>query len=194
MGQREIGIIETLGANVGRLAGAAARAKVMAGADRLTAKSGPAEIALWLRGAMDRLDRHVAKAKRVAIREACGVACAGKNAATLARAAAKRKRFKDLDSFLAAEARKPLTGTRLVREGQTLTWFFTPRTFKPPRRCFCGCMGGLPKDAPISETYCLCSRGFAKAYWERVLGAPVKVELRASCLRGDPECAFAITF
>jgi hypothetical protein len=194
MGRRELGIIETLGANVERYAGTAARAKVMEGAGGLAKSSGPAEVAFWFKGAMDRLDEHVAKAARLKIREACGIACAEKNKAMLIKTEGKRKKFKDIDALLAEEMRKPLTGTRLSREGNTLTWLYRPRTFSPPMRCFCSCMKGLPEKELVSTTYCLCSQGFAKKYWESALGIPVKVKLLESCLTGSPECKFVIAF
>jgi hypothetical protein len=194
MGKKEMAVIKTLEINVEKSAGRAARTKVMEGSERLSAKSGPVEIAAWLKGAMDRLDQRVAKEKRTLIRTACGRACAEKNKGTLARTVAKRKKFKTMDAFLAAEQKKPLTGTRLVRDGDILYWSFTPRSFNPPMRCFCALMKGLPADETISPTYCLCSRGFVERYWEAVLERPVKVELQESCLRGAPECRFAIRF
>ena len=53
-------------------------------------------------------------------------------------------------------------------------------------------LAGLPEDEAISPTYCLCSQGFVKNYWECVLERPVKVKLLESCLTGAQECKFAI--
>jgi hypothetical protein len=194
MGKKEMGIIETLGGTIERFAGKEIRAKIMEGAGKMNETSGPAEVALWLKGAMDRLDTHVAKEKSVKIREACGIACAKKNKAMIAKAEAKRKKFKTIDALLDAEVKKPLTGTRLIREGNMLTWIYTPRTFSPPRRCFCSCMNGLPTEGPVSVTYCLCSQGFVKKFWESVLGKPVKVKLLESSLTGAQECKFTVRF
>jgi len=194
MGKKELAIIKSLGENVDRFAGKAVKVKVMAGSEKLDTKSEPAEIAAWMKGAMDRLDKLVSKDTRAEIRKACGRGCAAANKGTIERARDKRRRFSSLDDYFAAELRKPLTGTRLEKKGNALTWFFTPRTFNPPMKCFCGLMKGLPEDEDISKTYCLCSRGFVERYWESVLDKPVKVELLESCLTGARECKFSVRF
>ncbi len=192
MGEKELGMIESLGIQVERFAGKAIRAKVMEASERITAKSDPAEIATWVKRAMERLDRLAPKEKKIQIRENCGYACIEKNKSIIARAKAKRKKYKNIEDFLANEEGKPLTGTRLKKEGNKLTWHFTPQSFSPPMRCFCSLMSGLPKDETVSATYCLCSQGFVRRYWESVLEKPVKVELLESCLSGARECQFAI--
>jgi hypothetical protein len=192
MGKKEIGMIEGMGIQMERFAGKAIRAKVMEGSERITAKSNPAEIAAWVKGAMGRLDKLVAKEKRIQIRENCGYACVETNKSMIAGAKANRKKYKNIDEFLANEQRKPLTGTRLTKEGHVLYWFFTPRSFTPPRRCFCSLLAGLPEDEAISPTYCLCSQGFVRKYWESVLEKPVKVQLLESCASGARECKFAV--
>ena len=192
MGKKEIGAIEALGKNVGKFAGKALKAKIMAGSEKITAKTSPEELAIWLKGAMEKLDKLVPKAKRVQIREHCGYDCARVNKGTLERGIAKRKKFPSLDEFLAAEQKKPLAGTRLEREGNVLFWYFTPHSFSRPMRCFCGLMKGLPAGVTISPTYCLCSRGFVQKYWEGIVGRPLQVELLESCLRGAQECKFTI--
>jgi hypothetical protein len=194
MRKKELAVIKALGENVERFAGKSVRAKVMAGSEKLDAKSGPAEIASWMKGAMKRLDKSVSKAKRADIRKACGRGCAEVNKGTIERARDKRRKFGTLEDYFAAELRKPLAGTGLVKQGNVLTWFFTPRSFNPPMRCYCGLMKGLPEDEEISKTYCLCSRGFVERYWESVLDKPVRVELLESCLTGAPECKFSIRF
>ena len=194
MGKKELGIIRAFGENVERFAGKSVRAKIMAGSEKLDAKSEPAEIAFWMKEAMDRLDKLVPKAKRADIRKACGRGCAEVNKGTIERAKDKRRKFPSLEDYFAAELRKPLTGTRLLKEGNALTWLFTPRSFNPPMRCFCGLMKGLPEDEDISKTYCFCSQGFVERYWESVLDKPVRVELLESCLTGAKECKFSVRF
>ena len=67
MGKEEIGMIEGMGIQIERFAGKAIRAKVMEGSERITARSNPAEIAAWVKGALERLDKLVAKEKRIQI-------------------------------------------------------------------------------------------------------------------------------
>jgi len=192
MGKKELNAIKALGINVGHIAGKGVKEKIMAGSERLTSKSTPAEIAAWLKGAMERLDKLVPKAKRFQIRENCGYDCARVNKGTLDRGKAKRKKYPSLDEFLAAEQKKPLSGTRLEKKGNVLFWYFTPHTFSRPMRCFCALMKGLPEEETISSTYCLCSRGFVQKYWEGIVGRPLTVDLLESCLSGAQECKFAI--
>ena len=192
MGKKELNAIKALGINVGHIAGKGVKEKIMAGSERLTSKSTPAEIAAWLKGAMERLDKLVPKAKRFQIRENCGYDCARVNKGTLERGKIKRKKFPSLDEFLAAEQKKPLSGTRLEKKGNVLFWYFTPHTFSRTMRCFCALMKGLPEEETISSTYCLCSRGFVQKYWEGIVGKPLIVELLESCLSGAQECKFAI--
>jgi hypothetical protein len=192
MGIKEMGTIKALGENIEHFAGKTIRAKVMAGSEQLAPKSTPAEIATWLKGAMERLDKLVSKEKRVQIRENCGYACARINKRTLDRGKAKRKKYPSLDEFLAAEQKKPLTGTKLEKKGDVLFWYFTPGSFSRPMRCFCALMKGLPEDEKMSPTYCLCSRGFVQKYWEGIVGKPLTVELLDSCLTGARECKFVI--
>lgn len=192
MGNREMGIIETLGANIERVAGTSVRDKVMEGRERLTEKSGKVETAGWVKGAMERLDKAVSKDKRTRIREACGRACAETNKSVIERAKAKRRKFKSDDDLIANELRRPLTGTRLEKRGNVLHQVYMPRSFSTPMRCFCSLANGLPESETMSSTYCLCGQGFAQRYWEAVFGRPVEVRLLESCLTGAAECKFAI--
>jgi hypothetical protein len=194
VGNKEIGMIKTFGENVEKFAGKTVRAKVMSGSERITPKTSAAELAAWMKGATDRMDKLVSREKRAEIRRACGRACAVSNRRMLEGAKAKRKKFPSLEKYLESEMRKPLAGTRLKKDGNVLYWFFTPRSFSPRMTCFCVLMRGLPGDEMVSPTYCLCSRGFVEEYWKNVLGKPVKVGLLGSCLTGSQECKFAISF
>ena len=47
-------------------------------------------------------------------------------------------------------------------------------------------------DVRISPTFCLCSAGFHKKYWEGVFGQSLKADVVETVLQGDPWCKFAI--
>jgi hypothetical protein len=47
-------------------------------------------------------------------------------------------------------------------------------------------------DVRVSPTFCLCSAGFHKKFWENVFGKPVQVYVVETVLQGDPWCKFAI--
>jgi len=178
--------------NIEYLAGVEFSRQVMEGSDKITEKTDKKVIALWIKGAMERLDSLVDEKTRSQIMENCGANCAAINNRVIERGKAKRKKFKTNDEFLAAEILKPNPGTRLVQEGNIIYQFYTPKAFSRPMRCYCGLLRGLPEGTNISSTYCNCSKGFVKKYWETILGQPVTVELLQSAVSGASECKFAI--
>ncbi len=189
---REFEMIKSIEGSVSQFAGEDVKRKVMEGADALTAKSSKADVAMWVKGAMERLDALVDEETRVKIMENCGYACANVNKRVIEGAKARRRKFKSVDEFLEAELRKPMRGTKLIREGNMLYQFYTPATFAKSLRCYCGLLRGLPTDEQVSKTYCNCSKGFVKKLWESVLEKPVKVDLIQSAVSGSKECKFAI--
>jgi len=182
----------TLEKNVEQFAGKAISKKVMQGSEEITEKTDKRKIAEWVKGAMGRLDASVGEKARVQIMENCGYNCAQVNRRTIERAKARRKKFKSIDEFLEAEQRKPMRGTKLIREGDVLYYFYTPRTFSKSLRCYCGLLKGLPASETISPTYCHCSKGFVEKFWEAVLDKPVRAQLMQSAVSGASECKFAV--
>jgi predicted hydrocarbon binding protein len=178
--------------NVEGLAGKAMSKKVMEDSDVITEKTDKTKVAEWVRGAMERLDALVGEETRIRIMENCGRDCAHVNKRVIDRAKLRRKKFNSADEFLEAEQKKPMAGTRLVREDNVLYQFYTPKTFIRPMRCYCGLLRGLPDRETVSKTYCHCAKGFVKKFWESVLERPVKVELMKSAVSGANECKFAI--
>jgi hypothetical protein len=166
--------------------------KVMEGSEEITEKTDKRKIAEWVKGAMEKLDALVNEKTRVQIMENCGYNCAKVNRRVIERAKARRNKFKTIDDFLAAEQQKPSAGTRLIRDGKTLYQFYTPRTFTRPMRCYCALLRGLPDNEEVSATYCHCSKGFVKKFWESILERPAKVELIQSAVSGGSACKFAI--
>jgi hypothetical protein len=191
MAKKHLRMIEELGRQIDRLAGEKTRKKILEGSENLGAANSE-QIALWVKGAMERLDGAAGLKTRNAVMEQCGRNCAEVNHATVDRVVVKRKKYKSLDEFLDAEKNKLLPGMRLERDGRILYQYYTPRSFSPPMRCFCGLLRGLAAEESVSPTYCQCSRGFVLRMWERVLGKPVKVEVLATAVTGAKECQFKI--
>lgn len=174
--------------SINHFAGETIRNKVFEGKtlEELSALS-EMELAKWVKGAMDRLDALVDERTRIRIMDECGRMCAGVNRSVIEEAIAKRRKYKSIDEFLEAEAR----ALWIVREGDVLYLTYTPQKSTPPVRCYC--LGkGLPAEETISPTYCQCSVGFVKKYWEDVLERPAKVELIHSAITGGQDCRFAI--
>ena len=126
--------------------------------------------------------------------ENCGYNCAIVNKKVIDRGKARRMKYKTMEAFLEAEKRKPMSGARLVREGKLLHYFYTPKAFSRPMRCYCSLLRALPEDKTVSFTYCNCSKGFVKKYWESILGKSVQVQLIQSAVAGAKECEFVIQY
>jgi hypothetical protein len=192
MGKSTHEMIQAFGERVGAAAGESTRREVMAGSERLGKKSSPEEVALWVKGAIHRLDEQAGAETGARIMQSCGESCARVNRVVVERARARRLKFANEAEFLAAELRRPPAGTRLELEGEVLYQVYTPQAFTRPMRCYCGLLRGLPAGEQVSPTYCNCSRAFVKALWEGALGRPVSVELLASAVTGSSECRFRI--
>lgn len=192
MSKAIVGMIEELGGEVKTATDPAVHAQVMAGAEAITAKTGGAEAALWVKGAMERLDALVNEEVRTAIMERCGANCAARNSGVIVRAVARRGKFADEEAFLAAEMKKPPAGTRLEREGDSLVQVYTPQAFSHPMRCYCGLVKELAEGEVMSQTYCHCSKAFVQTMWEAVLGRAVRVMVLESAVSGGKECRFRI--
>ena len=141
---------------------------------------------------MERMDSLTDEKTRVKIMDDCGHSCAKVNKKLIDGAKVRRKKYKTDDEFLQAEQRKPISGTRLIRDGDVLCQYYTPRAFTKPMRCYCSLLRGLPEDEQVSGTYCHCSKSFVKEFWDSVLEKAVKVELLQSAVSGASECKFAI--
>ena len=186
------GMLEAMAQCVEHFAGKKVAAKIMEGSEQITAKTDTKEIAVWVKAAMEKLDASVEEPTRVQIMQNCGYSCAEKNSKVIQRALARRKKYANVNDFLAAEQQKPMKGTRLALEGDIVYQFYTPQAFTRPMRCYCGLLRDLPNEETVSKTYCNCAKGFIEKYWEKVLEKPVKVDLLQSVVAGDKECKFAI--
>jgi hypothetical protein len=191
MTKREVGMIEEIAKNISLLAGEDARKKFMEGSETIE-KASSKDVALWARGAINRLDSLVKPETRNEIMVRCGHNCARAHMSTIENARKWRRKYKSLDEFVAAEEKKPGKASRIERKGDIVYHYFTPASFGQGVRCFCGLLKGLPNDQAVSRTYCQCSRGFVEEIWEAHLGKKPKVELIESVVSGADECKFAV--
>lgn len=189
MTKEDVGMITEIGMEIGQFAGEKVKKKIMEGSEQVADLSAE-EVAHWLKNAMDKLDALVDEKTRVQIMENCGFNCAEMNKSHIEQALEKRKQFKTLDEFLAAEEKTPAQGTRLVRDGDIVYQYYDPSAFNT--RCFCSMWRGLREDETASLTWCQCSKGFVMKLWEAYLGRPAAVELVGSCISGAKECTFVI--
>jgi hypothetical protein len=192
MANKKAGQLKEISGNIEQAAGARVREKVMEGSEKAGASSDPRKVALWIKGALDRMDALTEPARREQAMLLCGYNCAGINKRPIEAAIARRHKYPTEEAFLSAEIQKPPKGIRLEREGNVLLQYYTPRTYGKGIRCYCSLMRGLPDNVTASPTYCHCSRGFVEKYWEGILGRPVSVELGHTAISGAEECKFII--
>ncbi len=192
MTKTDVMCIKMIGENLERFAGETVRGKVMEGSGQITAGTSKSKVAKWVKDAMDRLDALADERTKGQIMENCGYICASRNTKVIRDAKSRRRKHKSIDDFLAAEQRNPVPGTRLEREGDVISQYYTPRSPPYSIRCYCGLFRSTDDSLVVSPTYCHCSKGFVKKWWETVLERPLRVELLQSAISGAQECKFAI--
>lgn len=192
MTEKIAGQIEEIGRRVEQFAGAEVRKKVMRGSEEVVKSSDSKKVALWVKGAMDRLNNLTDLTNCEQIMLACGYNCIAINPQPLETAKARRRKYPTEEAFLTAEVQNPPKGFRFEWEGNVLIQYYTPLSFGAGVRCYCNLMHGLPEGVTVTPTYCQCSRGFVEKYWEGILGRPVRVELKETAISGSDECKFVI--
>jgi hypothetical protein len=184
--------VDVIGLNVEGLAGRDAMEKVMEGRGELKSSVGDEALAVWVKGAVDRMDLFVPVETRGKVMEACGKNCSESNRRAIGAGLAKRRKHKTEEDFIDSEVKTAKASSRLERGDGVLYQIYTPRGFGKKLRCFCALTRGLPEGETMSPTYCKCGEAFAQTYWENVLGRPVEVKLLESDLTGAEECRFEI--
>jgi hypothetical protein len=192
MTSKTAGQIQELGVHIEEFAGKKVCEKVMEGSESIAKSSNREKVAVWVKGAIDRLDACTTPDKCKQIMGACGHNCAAQNTRMVQSVAVRRQKFKTEKAFLEAEIKRAPKYSRIEADGEKLVQYYTPHSFSTPRRCFCGLMFALPKGVNASPTYCQCSRGFVEKYWETALGRPVTVDVIETALTGADECKFII--
>ena len=151
-------------------------------------------VAHWVKAAMARMDETLDDEVKEEIMVACGHNCAAHHGAPIRQAVKRREKHEGFYDFLDDMAAEPPKGLQVERDGDAVVFGYTPQTFGGGMRCYCSLVNGLPMDETMSETYCLCSRGFVEAYWEAVSGGRVDVELLESAVSGSDVCRFRVRF
>lgn len=186
------GPLEQLAATVREMVDVETSSSILEGIEALGKNAKPESVALWCKGAIDRMDRLLDEESKVRIMNSLGHNCAEKNKRPIQAAARRRSRYKSLSDFLEAEVKKPPRGTRIGLDGDRILFYYTPNTYRAGLRCYCSLFHGLPPSETASLTYCNCSKGFVEKYWEAITGGPVAVDLEKSCIAGSTECMFTV--
>lgn len=130
----------------------------------------------WITAWLGNMKKELPEAGMAKVIEENGRACAGRGALAWARS------FNgDLDKFLAA-MRKEIGENGARRDGNKITLVYD--------KCFCPLVGDIPGTLP--GEYCLCTVGWTQAVYGAIAGREVKVDLKSSIKRGDPQCQIEI--
>lgn len=154
--------------NIELLAGKTISEKTMLGSEKLTEKTDKRKTTEWVKSAMEKLDTLADENTRVRTMENCGSNYAKVNNKIIEKAKKRRTRFRHLEDFFKAEIQKPMAGTRLSLDGETIYQFYTPRAFTRPMRCYCTLLRGLPESEEVSLTYCHCAKGIGRPSWKNL--------------------------
>lgn len=140
----------------------------------------------WLIGMLEGLDEHIDEEARTKLLYMCGRACFNTpwHQTEFNKWKKLHAQSKDLETFLTKlEATNP---GWLKRERNIVH-----ATFEFLDGCVCPIVRKIPHDA-LSRTWCLCSAGLHKAFFEETLGRPVEVILEESRRTGADRCKFRI--
>lgn len=129
----------------------------------------------WISTLLANMDANLTPEQRSEVMQANGRACA--------------RRLKQLAEQKGKGADAPfnllqswLTKDKATREGNDMTFVLD--------KCSCPMVGNGP--AKLSDTWCNCSVGWFREFFENATGKPVKVELKSAIKRGDPVCKFVV--
>jgi hypothetical protein len=134
-------------------------------------------LAGWLAAWLGNMKKDLPAAEMVKVIEDNGRACAERGGSL-----AWAKSFNgDIDKFLAA-MRKAIGANNARRDGSKITLIY--------EKCFCPLVGDTSEKLPAE--YCLCTRGWTKAVYGAITGKEVKVDLKTTVKRGDPQCLIEV--
>lgn len=138
----------------------------------------PKRLENWLTALITALDESVDEETRVRVLEQCGRRCQTQSLVKKAKRIYERSR--NVDEFLTEFGRVYI---HLHRDGDNVYIIYP--------QCYCTFVNKMPRGR-LSATWCNCSRGWAKALFEGVLGHPIEVTAEETIIRGDKQCKFKI--
>ncbi len=131
----------------------------------------------WLTAWLGNMKKDLPEAEMVELIEDNGRACAERGGSL-----AWAKSFNgDVDKFLAA-MRQHIGANNARRDGSKITLTYD--------KCFCPLVADIKE--PLPADYCLCTQGWTKAVYGALAGKEVKVDLKSSIQRGDPQCLIEV--
>ncbi|WP_297423868.1 DUF6144 family protein [Clostridium sp.] len=136
----------------------------------------------WTNNLVDTLEKELGKELSEKVIENCGRICANECGA-MKEVEEIIKSLGDTDSvdIIIEKMNKGFCEGRLRKEGNTITIVY--------KQCNC------PNRKHVeSNSYCMCTRGWAKEVFEKVIGKDVDVVLEEAIAWGDESCKVIITY
>ncbi len=130
----------------------------------------------WIAALLENMDRQLDPSARARVMEACGRDCARR--ASIKMAEPCRGDVGKLVESLA----KILGSENCSIDGNVVRLTYN--------KCYCELVADGPER--LSETYCLCSKGWVLEMFETAARKPVRVEVLQTIKRGAPSCRFLV--
>lgn len=135
----------------------------------------------WIKTLIERMDKALSGEACARIMESCGRQCIPEH--IISEAVKAHAQSEDIDDFLAKLNELQINGGNLTRKGNTIQVRYG--------KCYCGIVNKVGER--ISQTYCNCSLGWNKAFFEAVFQRLVDVKLVQSVISGAGECLLEVT-
>ncbi|MFW9882224.1 MAG: hypothetical protein ACFFG0_54875 [Candidatus Thorarchaeota archaeon] len=186
--------------NLDRVLGTKTKNEIMKDRDKLfTLESSCEDRIKWLKDMLTRLDKVTNNDEKYEILSCCAHDFSQKRIEFLKSIYEKNR---DIDEVINEMKKDYAWYENPIRKGNKIYVSKIPvnpegyekaKTLEEKKKNYCHCRfinGNLDKG--ISPTFCNCSTGWYRQYWEGILGTPVRINILKSLLKNDDTCQFEI--
>ena len=183
-----------------RYAGETVMEQVMEGAEALDNLEDPRRRAVWIQGAMARLEALV-PTENTRREIMAGAGCVFPQE-RIDQMRAEYQRVGDVDALLEIMRRDPDryyaqperrgNAVYVAKKPFDAEAFAKAATQEEKRRAYCHCPLVRDVDADIPPLFCYCGSGWYKRLWQGILERPVEVTTERCLWDGDEECLFEV--
>ncbi len=183
-----------------RIFGKIIRNEIMKDRDKLfTLESSNEDRLHWLKDVLNRIDTHANEGEKYEILSCCAHEFSKKRIEYLKGIYEKNG---DIDAVIKEMSKDYAWYENPVRKGNRIYVSKIPvnpegyekaKTSEEKKKNYCHCRFiNENLDKGLSPTFCNCSTGWYRQYWEGILGKPVRIKILKSLLKGDDICQFEI--
>ena len=188
--------------NLDRVLGKKVRKEIMKDRDKLFTLESSSENRLqWLKETLNRIDKVANDDDKYEILSCCAHEFSQKRIDFLRSIYEKNK---DIDDVIKEMENDYAWYENPVRKGNKIYVSKIPvspegyekaETSEEKKKNYCHCRFiNSNLDEGISPTFCNCSTGWYRQYWEGILDKPVRIKILKTLLKGDDICQFEIEF